>query len=150
MSSTHTCLYFHLVFSTKDRHRWLDADIAARMHAYLATVVRDHNCEAYRVGGTADHVQLAVRLGRTISQSDLVERVKTTSSGWIKNEGEAYRPFFWQRGYGAFSIGYSQLEALTQYIDAQEEHHQSKSFQEEYRELLLRYHLEFDEQYVWD
>ncbi len=140
----------HLIFSTKDRHRWLDAAIALRLHAYLATVVRDQDSEAYRVGGTADHVHLAVRLGRTISQAELIEGIKTSSSSWIKKQGPSYSGFYWQRGYGAFSIGYSQLEALLHYLDTQEEHHKSKSFQEEYREMLQRYHLEFDERYVWD
>jgi putative transposase len=140
----------HIVFSTKDRHRWLDAGIAPRVHAYLATIVRDRDCEAYRVGGTADHVHLAVRLGRTISQANLVESIKTASSAWIKKEGDAYHTFFWQRGYGAFSVGYSQLRALIHYIDTQEDHHRNRTFQEEYRELLLKYQIEFDERYVWD
>ncbi|MGA2867451.1 MAG: IS200/IS605 family transposase [Verrucomicrobiota bacterium] len=140
----------HLVFSTKDRQGWLDAPIRPRLHAYLATICRDRNCEAYRVGGTADHVHLAVRLGRTLSQADLLETVKKTSSAWIKEQGHAYHSFFWQRGYGAFSVGFSQLDALVRYIDAQEEHHRTKTFQEEYRELLHKYHIEFDERYVWD
>ena len=140
----------HLVFSTKDRQRWLDAAISNRMHAYLATIVRDCDCEAYRVGGTIDHVHLAVRLSRTISQADLIEAIKSTSSAWIKKQGAAYRSFFWQRGYGAFSVGYSQLDSLIHYIDTQPEHHQKKTFQEEYRELLAKYQIKFDEKYVWD
>src|SRR5437588_6691069 len=94
----------HIVFSTKDRQPCLDVAIRPRIHAYLATVSRDHGCEAYRVGGTADHVHLAVRLSRTISQADLAENIKKTSSAWIKQQGDDYRAFFWQRGYGAFSI----------------------------------------------
>ena len=84
----------HIVFSTKDRQKWLDAPISPRMHAYLATVCRDHDCEAYRVGGVVDHVHLAVRLGRTISQADLIETIKTSSSAWIKKQGHGYRSFF--------------------------------------------------------
>jgi len=140
----------HMVFSTKDRQKWLDTAIAARMHAYLATICRDCQCEAYRVGGMPDHVHLAVRLGRTITQADLIEKIKTTSSAWIKKQEAAYRSFFWQRGYGAFSLGFSQLDALIHYIDTQEAHHKTKTFQEEYRELLHKYHIGFDEQYVWD
>src|ERR1051326_2551093 len=80
----------HIVFSTKDRQEWLDVAISPRIHAYLATVCRDHDCEAYRVGGVADHVHLAVRLGRTISQADLIETIKTSSSAWIKKQGDAH------------------------------------------------------------
>ena len=120
------------------------------MHAYLATVCRDCNCEAYRVGGVLDHVHIAARLARTISQSELLEKIKKTSSAWIKRQGPAYRPFFWQGGYGVFSIGYSQLDDLIRYVDDQEVHHKTKTFQEEYVDLLRRYNVPFDERYVWE
>ena len=140
----------HVVFSTKDRRPWLDAAIRLRMHAYLATLCRDCDCEAYRVGGTTDHVHIAARLARTVSQAALLEKIKKTSSTWIKTQGEAYRAFHWQGGYGDFSIGWSQLEELVRYIDRQEEHHHKLTFQDEYRNLLKKYHVEFDERYVWD
>ena len=76
-----------------------------------------------------DHVHLAVRLGRTISQADLIETIKTSSSAWIKKQGNTHRSFFWQRGYGAFSVGFSQLDSLLRYIDTPEEHHRTKTFQ---------------------
>lgn len=140
----------HLVFSTKNREPWLDPSLRPRLHAYLATLCRDRACEAYRVGGVADHVHIGLRLGRTVAQSDLVEDLKKISSRWVKEQGAAYAGFFWQRGYGAFSVAYSQLEALIAYIDRQEEHHRTRTFQEEYRELLQKYGIAFDERYVWD
>ena len=140
----------HIVFSTKERRPWLDPQIRPRLHAYLATVCRDCDCEAYRVGGTADHVHIAARLARTITQADLVEKIKKTSSGWIKHQAGTYAGFFWQAGYGSFSIGLSQLDDLTRYIEDQEEHHRIHTFQEEYRSLLKKYHIEFDERYAWD
>src|SRR5436190_18548757 len=129
----------HIVFSTKDRRPWLDTPIRPRMHGYLATVCRDCGCEAYRVGGVADHVHIAARLARTVSQSQLLEKIKKTSSAWIKTQGSEYDHFFWQGGYGDFSIGYSQLDDLVRYIENQEGHHKTKTFQEEYRELLQKY-----------
>ena len=140
----------HIVFSTKERRPWLDPGIRPRMHAYLATVCRDCDCQAYRVGGATDHVHIAARLARTSSQAELLEKIKKTSSAWIKHQGSQYAGFFWQAGYGDFSIGWSQLEDLLRYIDQQEEHHQRQTFQEEYRNLLNKYHVEFDERYVWD
>ena len=140
----------HIVFSTKGRHAWLDPDIRPRMHGYLATVCRSCHCEAYRVGGAADHVHIAARLARTIAQAELLEKIKKTSSAWIKNQGSQYQSFHWQGGYGDFSVGWSQLGDLVNYIDHQEEHHRTRTFQEEYRELLGKYHVEFDERYVWD
>jgi REP element-mobilizing transposase RayT len=120
------------------------------MHAYLATVCRDSQCEAYCVGGVADHVHLAVRLARTISQSELLEKIKKSSSAWTKTQSDQYGSFFWQAGYGCFSVGYSQLDDLMRYIENQEAHHRTKTFQEEYRELLRKYRVDFDERYVWD
>jgi len=140
----------HIVFGTKERRPWLDLEIRPRMHAYLATVCRDCGCEAYRVGGTANHVHLAARLSRTISPAELLEEIKKTSSAWIKRQGSQYGGFFWQGGYGDFSIGWSQLEELIRYIDRQEQHHRTQTFEQEYRELLRKYHVEFDERYVWD
>ena len=104
------------------------------MHGYLATVCRDCGCEAYRVGGPADHIHIAARLSRTVTQAELLEKIKKTSSAWIKNQGEAYHSFHWQGGYGDFSIGWSQLEDLVKYIDHQEEHHRTRTFQEECRD----------------
>jgi putative transposase len=140
----------HLVFSTKGRNPWLDPAIRPRLHGYLATVCRNCDCEAYRVGGASDHVHIAARLGRTLSQAELVEGIKKTSSAWIKQQGTQYRGFHWQKGYGCFSVGWSQLEALVRYIDRQEERHRRQTFQEEYLAMLKKYHVKFDERHVWD
>ena len=140
----------HIVFSTKERRPWLDHGVRPRMHAYLATVCRDCHCEACRVGGAADHVHIAARLARIISQAEVLEKIKKTSSAWIKHQGDQYAGFCWQAGYGGFSVGWSQLEELVRYIDCQEEHHRTQTFQEEYRSLLQKYQVEFDERYVWD
>ncbi len=101
----------HLIFSTKDRESWLDRKVRQRIHAYLATICRDLGAQAHRVGGVADHVHIITTLPRTLSQAQMVEQVKKTSSKWIKSLGPEYRGFFWQRGYGAFSVSPSQLNA---------------------------------------
>ena len=101
----------HIIFSTKDREPWLGLDVRPRMHAYLATVCRDLGAEVVRVGGVADHVHIVTTLPRTVSQAELIEQIKKVSSKWIKTLDARYRSFFWQRGYGAFSVSPSQLEA---------------------------------------
>jgi putative transposase len=103
-----------------------------------------------RVGGVSDHIHLVTTLPRTLSQAQLIEQIKKTSSKWIKAIDARYRGFFWQRGYAAFSVSPSQRETVLQYIDAQQEHHRTRSFQEEYRELLRRHGVDFDERHVWD
>jgi REP element-mobilizing transposase RayT len=150
MPQSHSFLLVHLIFSTKDRAPILDASIRPDLHAYLATVARNTNCECFRVGGVADHVHLAIRISRTITIAQLVEELKTSSSKWLKTQSPTLQHFAWQNGYGAFSVGPSDLEALTSYIDAQEEHHRKHSFQQEYRAFLKRYGVEFDERYIWD
>ena len=151
MPQSFASIIIHLVFSTKDRRAFLDDDIAPRMHAYLATVCREVTGMAYQVGGVADHIHLATALPRTLTVADLVEKLKVTSSTWIKTiDAARYRDFHWQRGYGAFSIGASGKDALVDYIQNQAEHHRTRTFQDEYRELLERYGLSWDERYVWD
>ena len=120
------------------------------MHAYVATICRDLNAEALRVGGVADHLHIVTTLSRTISQATMVETVKKTSSKWIKSLDPKYQQFYWQRGYGAFSVSPSPLNAVLEYVESQEEHHRTHSFQEEYRDFLRKYGVEFDERYVWD
>jgi REP element-mobilizing transposase RayT len=143
-------ILIHLIWSTKDRHPWLEPGIREKTHAFLGGAVRQCDCEAYRVGGVADHVHLAVRLSRTLSVADLVKEVKTASSKWLKEQGPAFTGFYWQLGYGAFSVGMSQKETLLSYIDTQEEHHRTRTFQDEYRDFLTKYGIEYDERYVWD
>lgn len=140
----------HVVFSTKERRPFLDPDTRPKLHAYLATVARNAGCEAYRVGGVADHVHLAIRLSRTITIAELIETLKTSSSKWGKTQSASLSAFSWQRGYGCFSVGPSDLDALIKYIGEQEAHHAQRSFQDEFRMFLNKYGVEFDEAYVWD
>ena len=109
----------HIIFSTKDRESWLGLDLRPLMHAYLATICRDLGAEVVRVGGVADHVHIVTTLPRTVSQAQLIEQIKKVSSKWIKTLDARYRDFFWQRGYGAFSVSPSQLDTVVQYVEAQ-------------------------------
>jgi putative transposase len=140
----------HIIFSTKDREPWLDSDVRTRVHAYLATICRDLGAQLVHVGGAADHVHIVTTLPRTLSQAQLIEEIKKTPSKWIKTVDTRYRGFTWQRGYGAFSVSPSQLESVRRYIDGQQEHHRTRTFQDEYRALLRKHGVDFDERYVWD
>jgi len=143
----------HMVFSTRDRRPWIDAAIQPRLHAYMATILRNiepPQSQAYRVGGAEDHVHIATSLPRTVTVATLFEKVKKESSKWMKKQGDQYRDFYWQKGYGNFSVSPSQLDQLISYIDNQEEHHKTISFQDEFRQLLNKYQIEYDERYMWD
>jgi REP element-mobilizing transposase RayT len=150
MPQSLSLLIVHLVFSTKDRAPSIPASVRPALHAYLATVARNAECPCYRVGGVADHVHLAIRLARTVTIAHLVEELKTSSSKWMKTQAPTLASFCWQRGYGDFSVGPTKLNDLLAYIDNQEEHHRTRTFQEEYRAFLAKYGVEFDERYVGD
>ncbi|HXD34273.1 MAG TPA: IS200/IS605 family transposase [Pyrinomonadaceae bacterium] len=151
MSQSLARLWIHLIFSTKDRYPFLtDKSVRSDMHAYLATVLRSQDCETIIVGGVEDHVHALFALSKNHSLADVIQAIKRTSSSWVKGLASNLRKFYWQRGYGAFSIGQSQIEEVTRYIERQEEHHQRVSFQDEYRLFLEKYRVEYDERYVWD
>jgi REP element-mobilizing transposase RayT len=150
MSLSLASVLVHVVFSTKDRSALLDGAFRPELHAYLATVARNVGCECYRVGGVAGHVHLAIRLSREKDVATLVRDLKTSSSKWLKSRSPSLSRFAWQRGYGAFSVGPTDLNALVGYIDAQESHHAKHSFQDEFRAFLRKYGVKFDEQHLWD
>jgi putative transposase len=150
MSESLSKVVIHIIFSTKDRCPCLDVKIRSRMHAYLATVCRDAGAEVFRVGAVADHVHLITTLPRILSQADMLEGLKKKSSKWVKALAPGYRQLYWQRGYGAFSVSPSQLESAVDYVEKQEEHHCSRTFQEEYREFLRKHGVAHDERDVWD
>jgi REP element-mobilizing transposase RayT len=140
----------HLVFSTKGRIPFIRSDIEDELWRELATICRTLGCPAHGVGGTADHVHIVCSLARTVTIADALREIKADSSKWIKRKGARYAEFAWQNGYGAFSIGQSKLDDLKGYIAGQKEHHRELTFQEEFRRLLRRYKVAFDERYVWD
>ena len=125
----------HIIFSSKNREPWLDSNVRPQMHAYLSTICRDVGGEIVHVGCVEDHVHITTTLPRTLSQAQLVEKIKKASSNWIKALDTRYRGFFWQRGYGAFSVSASQLDSVLEYANKQQEHHRRRTFQDEYREL---------------
>jgi REP element-mobilizing transposase RayT len=150
MPQSLTKLYAHLIFSTKNRQSFLDEEIRPRVHGYLATIVRDLGSPWVVVGGVADHVHILFDLGKTRAPVEFVEQTKRESSKFIKTLGAKYKRFYWQRGYGMFSVGPAQRDEVEEYVRNQQEHHQARSFQEEFRAYLDRYGIRYDEQYVWD
>jgi putative transposase len=138
----------HLVFSTKNREPFIKPEHRDRLFSYLGGALNGIGCPAITVGGVADHVHLLFVLGRTVSVSQVVEELKKESSKWAKPI--IHPAFYWQHGYGAFSVSPSNVEWVKAYIEKQEEHHAAISFQDEFRELLRRHGIEWDERYVWD
>ena len=144
-------IYLHIVCSTKGRTPFLkDRGLREKTHAYLAGICKNLGSPSLRVGGTEDHVHIACRFSRKHSIAELLKKLKEKSSKWIKERESSLSGFYWQAGYGAFSVSPSHVPALLEYIANQEEHHRKESFQDEFRRILEKYGVEYDERYVWD
>ena len=142
--------YIHIVFSTKHRKPLIQQPIEADLHSYLGGICKNLECQPLIVGGYTDHIHILCMLSKKITLMKLVEEVKSHSSKWIKSKGAEYADFYWQNGYGAFSVNPAQVDRVIQYIATQKEHHGKKTFQNEYRAFLKEYLVEFEEKYVWD
>lgn len=151
MSQSLVQIYLHVVFSTKERRPFLqDPIIRGRMHGYLQGICEKQKSLSIAINGVEDHVHILCRLGKTLDVSALIKALKQSSSIWIKSEFKNQESFHWQNGYGAFSVSPSHVSGLVQYIQNQDEHHRRESFQDEFRRLLKKYGVEYDERYVWD
>jgi putative transposase len=151
MSQSLSQVYLHIVYSTKHRIAWLDDErVRNNLYAFMAGVFKGQGSPALIINGPADHVHILCRMSRTITIAKLVEASKADPSRWVKQQGLKYADFHWQNGYGAFSVSASKVDDVYGYIERQQEHHATLSFQDEYRELCRRHGNEWDERYVWD
>jgi putative transposase len=143
-------LHVHLIFSTKDRAVLLSDDLRTELHAYMATVLQNLGCHPVIINSMPDHVHLLIDLARTTTISDAVHDVKTATSRWIKVRSPGTQFFAWQNGYAAFAVSASNVNDVREYIANQAEHHNVRSFQDEYRAFLNKHGVAYDERYVWD
>ena len=150
MANTFTSLQYHLVFSTKNREPWLRLDAQQRVWAYLGGIARQNGLKPLQVGGVEDHIHMLVAMPPTVDVSAAVKQVKGGSSGWIKQNISGCRSFSWQDGYGAFTLSKSHEPDVRNYIKTQREHHSKRSFQQEFRALLDRHGIKYDERYLCD
>ena len=142
--------YLHIIFSTKHRKPLITSAIESELHAYLGGICNRLECPPIKVGGYTDHVHILCKLSKKITLIKLMEEVKSHSSKWIKTKGLEFQNFYWQDGYGAFSVNPSQVDAVIDYIERQHEHHQRKTFQDEFTAFLKKYKVDYDDRYVWD
>jgi REP element-mobilizing transposase RayT len=146
-------IWVHLIFSTKKRKPFLkNPELRKRLH-HFATVCNQQHCQPLIIGGVEDHVHLLINLHKSQSLSAIIEKIKKYSSRWIKtlaSEDEYLKQFYWQNGYGAFSVSQSNIEKVKHYIENQKIHHKKVSFQEELRKILSICGVAYDEKYIWD
>lgn len=142
--------YMHIVFSTKHRKPFILPKFEHELFSYIGGVCKELDCQPIIVGGHYDHVHILCMLSKKIALMKLVQEVKQNSSKWFKSLDEILADFYWQDGYGAFSVNYKGVDPVTRYIANQHEHHRNKTFKREFRAFLKMYNIEYDERYVWD
>ena len=140
----------HLVYSTKDRRPLITDSVRDGLFAYQAGIFKQWDSPALVIGGVEDHMHALFSLSKNHALKTIVEEVKKGSSKWIKTQGSSFQNFYWQTGYGAFSVSQSNVEAVIHYIETQSEHHKKLTFQDELRALYQRHGIAYDERYVWD
>jgi putative transposase len=150
MAHTYANLLTHIIFSTKDRSAFIDAQLASALHPYLGGIIRELNGTAFAINGPTDHVHLLLALPPNLALSEAMRVLKTNSSRWVREQWPQRRAFAWQTGYGAFSVSQSNADQVCAYIADQEEHHRLVSFQEEFLAFLKRHGIAYDERYIWE
>ena len=149
MAHSYTSTLMHYVFSTKDRQKRISTDLRERLWPFMGGIARKNDMKAVAVGGTDDHAHALLSLPSTLSVAKAVQLIKGGSSKWVNDAFPAHRGFGWQEGYGASSIGISDVPRTVEYIHNQEDHHRTKTFEEEFVSFLKKHGIEYDERYVW-
>ncbi|MHB8994818.1 MAG: IS200/IS605 family transposase [Armatimonadota bacterium] len=149
MPGSYLSLYYHIIFSTKQRQCWLEPDVRPRLWSYMGGIFKNHHAVPIAIGGVEDHVHIIASLHQTVTVADTVRRVKAHSSLWLKETFPALREFAWQEAYAGFTIHFGLLDSATGYVVNQEEHHREQSFQDEVVRFLKRHGVQYDERYMW-
>ena len=147
MSHTYISELVHCVFSTKNRRNLIPSEIQPELWAFLGGIARKNGFKALMVGGTENHVHVLLSLPATMPLAKAVQLIKGASSHWMTETHS--RDFAWQEGYGAFTVGISQKNHTTAYIQSQAEHHRKRSFEDEFIAFLKKHDVEYDPRYVW-
>ena len=150
MPNTFSSLNIHCVFATKERVPVLNPELRERLWPFLGGIAKQNGIKPRCVGGVADHVHLLLSMPTTLPIAKAIQLIKGGSSAWIHQNFRQLRNFSWQEGYGAFSVGISQIPETIAYIENQEEHHRTRTFREEYLVILKRHGLDFEEKYALD
>ncbi|MCL4203622.1 MAG: IS200/IS605 family transposase [Pirellulaceae bacterium] len=148
--SSYTRLTYHIVFATKSRRRTITPALQPRLYEYIGGILRGMKDHLIEIGGTMDHLHILTQLSPTLAVAEVIRDVKANSSKWVNELPEIGERFEWQKGYGAFTVSYSLIDAVQRYIQNQKEHHRTRTFREEYTDFLKRHHIDFDLKYLFE
>lgn len=140
----------HTIFSTKNRHGWIEDYWANDLYRYVAGILKRLGCKILLAGGTSDHIHILSSIGKTLTVPEFVRAVKSSSTSWIRRSIPGKKSFAWQKGYASFSVDKSRIPDLKKYIQNQNEHHRHRNFKDELKELLDSHNMKYDERYLWN
>jgi putative transposase len=149
MVNTFSQIYIQTVFAVESRQSLITPDFKEDLYKYITGIIRNQGQKLIAINGMPDHVHILIGLKPAMALADLVRDIKSDSTDFINKQKLVHGRFNWQEGYGAFSYGHSQLNAVIRYIQNQEKHHQRHSFRKEYMTLLRRFDIAFDDRYVF-
>ena len=149
MANTYTQIHIQTVFAVQNRQSLIKVEWKNELYKYITGIIKNHNHKVLQINGMPDHIHILFGMRPTQSISDLMKHVKQDSSKWINNKGFVNGKFSWQAGYGAFSYTKTQVPTIINYIKNQEKHHKTKTFKDEYLELLQEFNIDFDERYIF-
>ncbi len=150
MASTLTNLLYHIVFTTRKKQNLITPALFIELYPYIGGIIREEKGKLLKIGGILNHVHILARFSASISVSEMMRRIKGSSSKWVNENSRSTQHFSWQRGYGAFSVSESAVENVISYIGNQNEHHKKITFEEEFLLLLQKHRIPYDEKYIWD
>ena len=148
--TTYTCLKYHLVFGTQYRRALLLKPMRQDLYSYIGGIIRDEGGNLDSIGGIEDHIHILCGIPPRVAVSNMLRAIKASSSKWINENRRTESEFRWQRGFAAFSVSKSQMPAVDRYIGNQEEHHSKISFEDEYRNFLIRHGIKFEERFLFE
>jgi len=150
MAQSLSKVYVHITFSTKLRQNLITESIQESLFNYIGGICKGMECYPIQVGGHKNHIHVLCLLSKKVTQIKLLEEIKKQSSKWIKKQGDNFKSFYWQDGYGIFSVNLSEIDVVVAYINNQKEHHKKTNFQDEFRAFLKKYEVDYNEKYIWD
>ena len=150
MADTYCQIYIHIVFAVRGRENIIREEIREELQKYIGGIIRNEKQKLYAIYSMPDHTHILISIGSEIKISELVRDIKANSSRFINEKKWIKGKFYWQEGYGAFSYSHSQTDSVVNYIVNQPEHHKKRSFREEYLDLLKKFEIDYQEQYLFE
>lgn len=148
MANTYTQIYLHIVFAVQNRISLIQPEWKNELYKYITGIIQNNGHKLIAINGVSNHLHIAIGYKHTQLIPELLQDIKASSSKWVNEKKFVNGKFNWQSGYGTFSFSHSQIDAVVKYINNQEQHHKKKTFKDEYVDMLIKYNVTFNENYI--